>query len=281
MQKRHLIGERNLEIKRVGKKAPQERKKPNFNQSSLSKETCVHHLNQPLNLWRSTFALASAWFKNVDEFIGQSRGKRRMGVWKSQKFLRNVRDGRIQKRRSLLPSRWRKQQMFQKKDANTSAAARTQLIVSNLHYGVSDADIHDLFQELGTIYRAAVHYDRSGRSTGIAEVTYTNRASAVQAIECYNGVPLDGRPMNIQLLREDGNKSIATTAAARMRLGTAATRGRQPPRGPRGTHGGRSDSGRHNNRNIRAPVTKEQLDAELAAYFAQVLQYTDFFYIST
>ncbi|KAM7533729.1 hypothetical protein Aperf_G00000116045 [Anoplocephala perfoliata] len=204
-----------------------------------------------------------------------------MGVWKSQKFLRNVRGGRIQKRRSLLPSRWRKQQMFQKKDANARAAAHTKLIVSNLHYAVSNADIRKLFQELGTIYRAAVHYDRSGRSTGIAEVTYTNRASAVQAIERYNGVPLDGRPMNIQLLREDGNKSIATTAAARMRLGTAATRGRQPPRGPRGTHGGRSDSGRHNNRNIRAPVTKEQLDAELAAYFAQVLQYTDFFYIST
>ncbi|KAM7533804.1 hypothetical protein Aperf_G00000116110 [Anoplocephala perfoliata] len=217
---------------------------------------------------------------SVDELTAQSRFKRRMGVWKSQKLLRNVRGGRIQKRRSL-PSRWRKQQMFQKKDANASAAARTQLIVSNLHYAVSNADIRELFQELGTIYRAAVHYDRSGRSTGIAEVTYTNRASAVQAIERYNGVPLDGRPMNIQLLREDGNKSIATAAAARMRLGTAATRGRQPPRGPRGTHGGRSDSGPHNNRNIRAPVTKEQLDAELAAYFAQVIHYTDFHYISS
>ncbi|KAM7534314.1 hypothetical protein Aperf_G00000116081 [Anoplocephala perfoliata] len=112
---------------------------------------------------------------SVDELTAQSRFKRRMGVWKSQKLLRNVRDGRIQKRRSL-PSRWRKQQMFQKKGANASAAARTQLIVSNLHYAVSNADIRELFQELGRIYRAAVHYDRSGRSTGIAEVTYTNRA---------------------------------------------------------------------------------------------------------
>lgn len=52
-------------------------------------------------------------------------------------------------------------------------------------------------------------------------------------------------------------------APARNRLGNVI-RGRQQ----RGRGGGRG--GRRGNRNTRPPVTKDQLDAELAAYTAQV-----------
>uniref|UniRef100_A0A7N0TAJ3 RRM domain-containing protein n=1 Tax=Kalanchoe fedtschenkoi TaxID=63787 RepID=A0A7N0TAJ3_KALFE len=57
-----------------------------------------------------------------------------------------------------------------------------------------------LFSELGELKDHSIHYDRGGRSLGTAEVVYMRRADAEAALNRYNGVKLDGKPMKIEFV---------------------------------------------------------------------------------
>ncbi|TGZ46459.1 THO complex subunit 4 [Temnothorax longispinosus] len=153
-------------------------------------------------------------------------------------------------------------------------AGTTKLLVSNLDFGVSDSDIQELFSEFGPLKSAAVHYDRSGRSLGSADVIFERRADAIKAMKQYHGVPLDGREMNIQVATSElpvtsvrgGPRLSGVNYTQRPQTRFRGNRGAGSVRG----RGSGRRGGRGGIRQATKTPTAEELDAELEAYVKEV-----------
>eukprot|EP00887_Chlorella_sp_A99_P001065 scaffold14.g1065.t1 len=112
-----------------------------------------------------------------------------------------------------------------RRDPRAPTSLGTKLFVSNLDYNVSDEDIKELFGSVGTLVKAGIIYDNSGRSDGDAEVIFEKAADAERAVQRYNGVQLDGKPMQIELIPQGAPGSGAAGGARTLRSGIRVSGG--------------------------------------------------------
>lgn len=70
--------------------------------------------------------------------------------------------------------------------------------------------------------RYGIHYDKSGRSKGTAEVVFMRQSDALAAIKKYNNMRLDGKPLQIELV----GTSLVTPAPAVVPLSQNSLQGR-------------------------------------------------------
>ncbi|KAH8836088.1 hypothetical protein DL96DRAFT_1576667 [Flagelloscypha sp. PMI_526] len=79
-----------------------------------------------------------------------------------------------------------------------NAPSNTKLVVSNLHYEISGKDLADIFGKIGTLVREPhIRYDASGRSTGVAIITFESPEEATEAKRQYDGKLAKGQNIKV------------------------------------------------------------------------------------
>jgi len=155
----------------------------------------------------------------------------------------------------------------------------TKLLISNLDYGVTTSDVQELFEDVGAVRVARVHYDENGQSLGTAEIIFERRVDAVGAQQKYNGLNLDGRPMDIRLVGgiDDGSQQQLNRGSFANGIGggnqKSGFRNNNQQNGARGganrSRGGKQQQNGTGGNAKKENITAEDLDADLEAYRAE------------
>ncbi|CAN6217004.1 unnamed protein product [Urochloa humidicola] len=88
--------------------------------------------------------------------------------------------------------------------AAAAAFPATSLYVGDLHESVQDAQLFDVFNQVGGVVSVRVCRDiNSRKSLGYAYVNYNNPADAARALELLNFTPINGKPIRIMYSNRD------------------------------------------------------------------------------
>jgi len=152
---------------------------------------------------------------------------------------------------------------FRQRSLSTSdLRGACKIMISNLDFGVSERDMKELFQDYGGVRKINFHYDRNGRSLGSCEIVFDRSSLAQRARKQYHGVPLDGRPMEIEIVGIQASPPRRGAPARSPRRGPSGPRRGSGRGGPRGGAGGR----RGPRPEKKEAPTAEELDKQLDQY---------------
>ncbi|KAJ2711010.1 hypothetical protein H4R19_003462, partial [Coemansia spiralis] len=74
------------------------------------------------------------------------------------------------------------------------------VFISNLDTEASTEDVRTCFKQFGAVKSCTLLYDSNGRATGHAEVTFTAKAAAEEAVAKLNNALADGRRLTVKLM---------------------------------------------------------------------------------
>ena len=189
---------------------------------------------------------------------------------------------------ATLQTMTQKKQLATKHDVlmKTGLTTGAKVKVGNLDFGVTQSDIKELFGEIGQVKSVELLTKPDGGSKGVAFVVYAKKPDAAKAIETYNGVPLDGKPLKISLVGGAvagaaaavkvvagggqrkvvvGGKGAGKGQGGGRSAGTQTGKGR----GRGGKEGGRGKGrGKKEKKEAAEPMSADALDADLDSYKA-------------
>ncbi|OMJ25797.1 Aly/REF export factor 2 [Smittium culicis] len=146
------------------------------------------------------------------------------------------------------------------------------VLISNLDFKVTEADLRELFQQVGSVRKATLNFDSRGKSKGNGEVWFSKVSDSYRAVEKYNGVTLDGRPMKIEVVVPSVNPlqmQMPIPVPVPMMMPNMYNRGRPNQNNSRGNRGGNRRNTRGGKRGTsekRTPASKDDLDAQMDSY---------------
>ncbi|KAK8916135.1 Polyadenylate-binding protein 2 [Platanthera zijinensis] len=98
-------------------------------------------------------------------------------------------------------------------DGNTNLFSSTSLYVGDLDQSISDAQLFDIFGQVGHVVSVRVCRDiNTRRSLGYAYVNYSNPVDAARALDALNFTPLNGKPIRIMYSNRDPSLRKSGTA---------------------------------------------------------------------
>lgn len=90
------------------------------------------------------------------------------------------------------------------------------LFVGNLSFDTTENDLHDRFEEFGSVTEVNLVNDRvTGRPRGFAFVTFSNSAEGQSAITALDGKEFRGRNLKVNEARPKGDRPDRSFAKAR------------------------------------------------------------------